>query len=547
MFEVVSLRARRVFGSRCRLLLPCLVAGVFAALLIPAPPRPAAAQDFGTWFGGSGNYYPRSVLRLHRRTKPSRHAREDDEDETGVKKGKHGATAEKPVTGPLFAVLSIADQHISVYNSSGLVTRSIVSTGMPGHRTPMGIFSIIGRERWHNSNIYSGAPMPYMQRITWSGVAMHLGVVPGYPASHGCIRLPSGSAQRLWGMTKIGERVVISPREVHPEPISHPLLPVAKLQPSPAALADNTAPQTTEVATAGNAVTLAGPKLLNPIAYAQALKTRAAADVSATSKTVKELSERMVAKPEAVRRALTELRNAQAAHNQAEVKLAVKDKALAAARAPKAKQAAESAKAAAEAHLAEANSKLAAATANPTFGTPEGKEALEAESALQDARTALAKAQTLAKEAERRLSPVSILISKKDARVYVRQGLAPLLEAPAVIRNPEVPLGTHVYIASSQTDGQSLGWTVISMPSSFAGRDEPAPRRGREARHQVAHEEPVTSASNAAQALERVDIPKEVSERISELLWTGASLIISDQPLSGETSDVGTDLVVTMR
>jgi hypothetical protein len=145
--------------------------------------------------------------------------------------------AENQPTGPLFAILSLSDQHISLYNARALVTRSRVSTGMPGHPTPKGIFSIIGRKRYHTSNIYSGAPMPFMQRITWSGVAMHLGVVPGYPASHGCIRLPAGSAERLWKLTKVGERVIISPHEITPSHLTHPLLPTPKMQPSPVALA----------------------------------------------------------------------------------------------------------------------------------------------------------------------------------------------------------------------------------------------------------------------------------------------------------------------
>ncbi|MGA3342916.1 MAG: L,D-transpeptidase family protein, partial [Methylocella sp.] len=84
---------------------------------------------------------------------------------------------------PLFAVISIADQRVSIYNDHGLVDRSAISTGMLGHPTPKGVFTIIGRERYHRSNIYSDAPMPFMQRITWSGIAMHLGVVPGHPAS----------------------------------------------------------------------------------------------------------------------------------------------------------------------------------------------------------------------------------------------------------------------------------------------------------------------------------------------------------------------------
>ncbi len=92
-----------------------------------------------------------------------------------------------------------------------------------------GVFTIIGRERFHHSNIYSGAPMPFMQRITWWGIAMHLGVVPGHPASHGRIRLPAGFAAKLWGLTKIGEHVVISPQDVTSVEFTHPLLPAPKM------------------------------------------------------------------------------------------------------------------------------------------------------------------------------------------------------------------------------------------------------------------------------------------------------------------------------
>src|ERR1700726_1068357 len=91
--------------------------------------------------------------------------------------------------GPLQIIISIADQRISLFDNGALIARSSVSTGMEGHPTPLGGFSVIGKQRWHRSNIYSAAPMPYMQRITWSGIALHAGVVPGHPASHGCIRL----------------------------------------------------------------------------------------------------------------------------------------------------------------------------------------------------------------------------------------------------------------------------------------------------------------------------------------------------------------------
>src|SRR5207302_7152403 len=112
----------------------------------------------------------------------------------------------------------------SPYNDHGLVDRSAISTGMLGHPTPKGVFTIIGRERYHRSNIYSAAPMPFMQRITWSGIAMHLGVVPGHPASHGCIRLPPAFAKRLWSITKIGARVIIAQDDVALADIHSPRL-----------------------------------------------------------------------------------------------------------------------------------------------------------------------------------------------------------------------------------------------------------------------------------------------------------------------------------
>ena len=99
-----------------------------------------------------------------------------------------------------------------------------VSTGTASHPTPTGVFSIIEKDRFHRSNLYHNAPMFFMQRVTWSGVAMHEGVLPGYPASHGCIRLPRDFAARLWPTTKLGVRVIIARDEVAPVDFAHPRL-----------------------------------------------------------------------------------------------------------------------------------------------------------------------------------------------------------------------------------------------------------------------------------------------------------------------------------
>src|SRR5215471_9680895 len=511
------------------------LSGLFAGLMVLSDPTPVAAQN---WFG-NGSAYPRRMP-VHRHSLGRRARGTDDAGSTQQKK----AADNKP-SGPLFAILSLSDQRISVYNSSGLVTRSKVSTGMPGHRTPAGIFTIIGRERYHHSNIYSGAPMPYMQRITWSGIAMHLGVVPGYPASHGCIRLPSGSAERLWGLTRVGERVVISPSEVAPAAFTNPLLPVPKMQASPVP-PDMASAKVTEVAAADNALTVA-PKLLNPIEYAQALKVRAAAEIAAVSKAQQELSQHKEPGPaEPIRRALAELRAAEALRAQSEGKLNARTEALATARDSRAIQRAQTAKAAAEAQLAESTNKVEAALQNPTFTSPEAQEALATERKLTELRQAMAKAQLLAKQAERRLAPVSILVSRKDNKIYIRQALAPVLEAPVTIRDPATPLGTHVFIATSN-DGGSLGWSVVSLPGSTKSVEERSSRRSRESAVATSGEPEPDAALKAAQALERLELPAEVSARMSELVWTGSSLIVSDHPLSDETSDIGTDVVVTAR
>jgi lipoprotein-anchoring transpeptidase ErfK/SrfK len=143
-----------------------------------------------------------------------------------------GKQVAKP-QGPLVIAISINNQNLKIYDANGLFAETPVSTGMRGHPTPMGVFSVISKERLHHSNIYSGAPMPYMQRITWSGIAIHAGVLPGHPASHGCIRMPMAFAVKMYGWTKMGARVVITPGEMVPASFSHPLLVTQKVVPQP--------------------------------------------------------------------------------------------------------------------------------------------------------------------------------------------------------------------------------------------------------------------------------------------------------------------------
>jgi lipoprotein-anchoring transpeptidase ErfK/SrfK len=152
---------------------------------------------------------------------------------------KKNATPEKESSkpqGPVIISISIDQQRLRLYDANGLFAETPVSTGMRGHPTPMGVFSVIQKDRLHHSNIYSGAPMPYMQRITWSGIAIHAGVLPGYPASHGCIRMPMAFAMKMWNWTRMGARVVVTPGEMTPPAdFAHPLLATVKVAPQPMA------------------------------------------------------------------------------------------------------------------------------------------------------------------------------------------------------------------------------------------------------------------------------------------------------------------------
>ena len=125
---------------------------------------------------------------------------------------------------PIMAIVSIKSQKITLYDAEGWILKAPVSTGTRGRETPAGIFAVVEKNKKHRSNMYDDANMPNMQRITWNGIAMHGGPLPGYAASHGCVRLPYGFAANLFPKTRIGMRVIISPKDVTPVDFSHPAL-----------------------------------------------------------------------------------------------------------------------------------------------------------------------------------------------------------------------------------------------------------------------------------------------------------------------------------
>lgn len=131
--------------------------------------------------------------------------------------------------GPVLIIISLANQRAVAYRNGVPIGVSTVSTGKPGHETPTGLFTILQKQVDHKSSLYDDAPMPYMQRLTWGGVALHGGNLPGYPASHGCIRLPLNFARLLYGVTRLGLTVVITKEASVPRvaPIPDPLRPTA--------------------------------------------------------------------------------------------------------------------------------------------------------------------------------------------------------------------------------------------------------------------------------------------------------------------------------
>ena len=335
------------------------------------------------------------------------------------------ARPEDPPKGPLQIIISIADQRVSLFDNGTLIARSTVSTGIQGHLTPLGVFSVIGKQRWHRSNIYSAAPMPYMQRLTWSGIALHAGVVPGHPASHGCIRLKNDFAIRLWHLTKRGTRVIIAQDDVQPVEIANPHL----FQPK----AVSGSPEFQAATVAGNGV----------------------------------------------------------------------------------------------------------GTAAATHGSAVSHAAAPEAAGLQVPGPAPAGV------APKKIVPISVFVSRKLSKLFVRQGFAPLFDVPVKIKNPEEPLGTHVLTAMEfQNGGAAIRWTVVSFPEEFPRMSEGVTKeRDASAKQAALSSVPLSDRANAA--LDRIEIPQDAVERISELLTPASSLIISDNELSRETGRDTDFIVVT--
>jgi hypothetical protein len=402
------------------------------------------------------------------------------------------ATAPRDAGEPIMAIVSIKGQQVTIYDSAGWILRAPVSTGVTGRETPAGVFSVVERQKDHHSSLYDDAWMPNMQRITWSGIALHGGPLPGYAASHGCIRMPYGFAENLFDKTRIGMRVIISPTDTEPVDFSDPALFV----PNPEAIK-------------------AAP------AKAEAL----AGEAAEAEKAAKDAKVAALAAPRAAAAAVLAQRQLEREKTAADSQLASADRALAAANTDEAKARAEDARQKAGAKVDELAAKLETAKVDAKAKQDAVKTLQDASKAAEAKVAETAKAALAAKLA---LEPVSIFISRATQKIYVRrhthtrvpdggERFETVLEVPVTIRDPSKPLGTHIFTAMARTDSGGLRWTEVTIDSGDSAKD----------------------------AFDRVTIPQAVLDQVALTAVPRSSIIISDEPLNSETN-YRTEFVVVL-
>ncbi len=570
---------------------------------------------------------------------------------------------------PMTLVVSLGQQKVDIYRGLTLVTTSSVSTGMRGYATKAGVFSILEKKRMHHSNLYSGAPMPWMNRITWSGTALHAGVLPGYPASHGCIRLPFSFAPKLFKITTVGDNVIVTRDRPAPQLIEHAnlfqplppppvptmvkeqerpkhqtqneILPVAPAKARPRMLAradvSNSATDVPSVEAEAVRERVATPPKSDPAAvedtHAHAFDPRAdapaeishdkrsrdqAAKASAHALDEEGAPETSFAKDEPAPARAIESAAATAAPAIAPTPVAHTEPAPASAPSPTVTAIAESkpAETAAASPVLPAEVPAAAAELEPADASASAANAAEpasAEAKPAPAEQALAlaspvtasplqpldtppsdaaaklmagtKEMALLAAEPRSTAPLRILVTRRTQRdrvigvqqifadmgylerlefdgtlgkptvvaikkfqaangmpetgamneelikkvyeiagkgeppaghVYVRQEFGRVFDAPVSFKDPETPLGTHLFTAMKFAPGEtSTRWIAMSL-----------------------------MGDSSAAALDRLEIPNDVRQKISERLTPGSSLIIGDTAINTAGLTKGNDFVV---
>jgi len=386
---------------------------------------------------------------------------------------------------PIMAIVSIKSQQVTFYDTEGWILRAPVSTGVKERETPAGVFAIVEKDKDHHSTMYDDAWMPNMQRITWNGLALHGGPLPGYAASHGCVRMPYGFAEKLFDRTRIGMRVIISPDDAAPIDFSHPVLSLF----------------------VPNAEVIAAAP-----AKAEAL-SREAADAATTADETKKSAATAARESAPLMASLRKLDRLKVRANAA---LASADEAVAAARTDQARAKAEDRKQKAAAKAAELGAQFDTAKADASSKLDATSAAKEAAKTAQAKKADTAQA---ALDAKLAIEPFSIYISRATRMLYVRRNThkpAPdgggevfdaTIKVPVTIRDSDRPLGTHVFTAVARSDA-GLRWTAVT----------------------------IENGDDAKNALDRITIPQDVLDRIAPTALPRSSIVVSDEPLSEETN-----------
>jgi len=401
-----------------------------------------------------------------------------------------GLLSTTAIVSPAFAVdahalqivVSTNRQSLAVYDGDEVVATSNVSTGKRGHSTPLGIFSILEKQRYHESNLYSGAPMPFMQRLTWSGIALHEAAsVPHHPASHGCVRLPKAFARMLYQMTERGVHVIISGEPLVPQPIENAALFQPAPPPMPAPLFSDLAlrPTTSVFPTGDEPVEVAANEIT---ALPPAPPLAAAAS-----------NEEPPLRILITRRDLSaNVRDLQGLLNDLGFAAGEPDGLLGPATV-------EAITAFRKAHGLPPTGGLVSPTLMEAVYTAAGKGA------------------------------------PPNGEIMVRQDFRPLFQAPAIIAEPEEALGTHFFTAHAvdRADGRAE-WYGVTLENELSSQTKK--RLG------ISSETESQSDDAADRALARITIPDDVRHRIEDALSAGSSLTISDNGIGAETGE-NTDFI----
>ncbi|MGG6895391.1 L,D-transpeptidase family protein [Rhizobium sp. BR 315] len=382
-------------------------------------------------------------------------------------------------------VVSKDRQSLAVYDGDQVVATSKVSTGKRGHTTPSGIFSILEKKVYHESNLYSASPMPFMQRLTWSGIALHeSNSVPNYPASHGCVRMPKAFAKMLYQMTERGVHVVIADQPLVPQPFENAMLFQPQAAPPPALFSGiELRPMTASFLQQGQSLQVATNDVTS-------IKIPKAQEIVAPPADLAPLSILIT------RRGLREnVRDLQGLLNGMGF----------------------------------------------ITGTPDGMLGPSTVQAIEDFR----KAHDI-KAMGDLVSPALMKVvyaaagkgEPPNGAIMVRQNFKPLFEGPAIIAEPQEALGVHFFTANTidRINGKA-DWFGMTLEEDLSKQAKK--------RYGISSEEQSQSLDAAEQALSRISVPDEVRHRIEDLLTAGSSLTISDTGVGPETGNETDFITIT--